>query len=213
MHRHIPITLTKAIGLGLLVAGFAAGIWGQSTPARTSDWHAEFVEVGEESGFAYVANNHEQGGNSHASVYVSDYNTDGYPDMLAVGGGEPVLFENTDEGFRRSGALPSVDGTIQAALFFGRDGDGRDDLHLLTRYENPVFLANENGAYERRDAGLADLKLAVPVGATAADYDGDGCLGLFVAQKRGDYWRACQQTKATIGPIDRRNSAKKASDQ
>jgi hypothetical protein len=143
-----------------------------------------FAEVADEAGLAYEPD--EGGaGNGNDGLYVADYDDDLREDVLALGGDSPVLFRNTGGGFERSGALPNVSepgvGRVQGALWFDHDGDGREDLLLLRRYGTPVLLENDGGHFERRDAGF-ETEFDNPVAATTADYDGDGCLDLFVGQ-------------------------------
>lgn len=43
-----------------------------------------------------------------SGVFVTDYNNDDRPDVLALGGGDAVLFNNTGDGFSQSYALPRL---------------------------------------------------------------------------------------------------------
>ncbi|MFB6136500.1 MAG: CRTAC1 family protein [Halobacteriaceae archaeon] len=153
---------------------------------------------------------------SSAGVYVGDVNRDGRPDLLLLGGagryGEfgatrpvhPALYLNTGDDFRLSGALDGIpDRPYLGALFFDHDNDGWTDLLLLARDAEPVFLDNRNGTLRERDAGLGHL--SYPMGATAADADGDGCLDLFVHQS-GDWGErkplGRQRATGTNGTVD-----------
>jgi hypothetical protein len=140
-----------------------------------------FVEVTNETGFSYRTTGPNTG-NGDGAVLVSDYDRDGWPDLLAVGGDRPVLFENVGGEFEPSGALPAVNATeIKSGLFFDYDNDGWDDLLLLPRADEPVFLENDGGTFHHADVGL-NVTLAWGTSAAAADYDRDGCLDLFVTQ-------------------------------
>ena len=120
-----------------------------------------------------------------AGVYVTDYDGDGTPDVLLVGGERPILFENDDGSFVETDAVPEIDGTVRSALFFDYDGDGSDDLLLLRMNDTPVLLANEGGNFEPVEGAFDDV-LDVPMGAGAADYTGNGCLDVFIIQN-GDW--------------------------
>ncbi|MFB6141174.1 MAG: CRTAC1 family protein [Halosimplex sp.] len=122
---------------------------------------------------------------SNAGVYASDVDNDGRTDLLALGGEQPVLFRNTGESFERAPVLPTVEGEIGSALFLDYDNDGWDELLLFRLRDTPVFLDNEGGEFSVRDVGFEE-PLTNPVGASTADYDGDGYLDVFVVQN-GDW--------------------------
>ncbi|WP_436926133.1 CRTAC1 family protein [Halosimplex amylolyticum] len=149
--------------------------------------HIEFSRLGAERGFEYTSTfTPSDGMMGNAGVYASDYDGDGWTDVLALGGDRPVLFENDRGRFVRSGALPAVEGYVKSAHFLDYDADGDDDLLLLRSGDSPVFLENSGGSYDRVAVGLSDVTLDVPTGATSADFDGDGCLDLFIYQN-GDW--------------------------
>ncbi|GAB3691428.1 CRTAC1 family protein [Salinarchaeum chitinilyticum] len=184
---------TVAVGIAVVLLVFLAGcaitvpgtvaVDGATGPAPNAT-DLSFAEVSGEIGFEYSSV--ESGaGNGNDGIYVADYDGDLRDDVLVLGGESPALFHNTGDGFERSGALPNVStpdaGRIQSALWLDRDNDGSEDLLLFPRSGTPIFLENEGGSFEQRDVGLDDA-FANPVAATTADYDGDGCLDLFVAQ-------------------------------
>jgi len=196
--------------IALLAAGLALGVTAAAvatvpeTGSRPTP-ELQFAPVGDEVGFEYEADSTAQFGNTRASLYVTDYDRNGYPDLLALGGDDPVLFENTGGEFRRADALPEFDATVKAALFLDYDGDGWEDLLLLPLDAAPVFLENRNGSFVRRDVGLGDVHLAVPTGASAADYDGDGRLDLLVVQN-GDWRRDFPQKELRASRSDVRGT-------
>jgi len=183
------------VAAGLLAVALVAGVAGPwLVDTGTAGDAAAFgvEEIGESAGFDYRVVQYEGVGRG-GGVYVGDYDSDGWPDVLAVGGtpeaggeGRPALYENTGGAFERSGALPDGIGRqTVAALFFDYDDDGREDLLLLRLRAEPLLLENEGGSFVRRE-GAFDAALTEPTGAAAADYDGDGCLDVFVVQN-GDW--------------------------
>jgi len=144
----------------------------------------EFEEVSREVGFTYNTTD-RSGIISDAGVYVTDYNVDGWPDLLAIGGSEPVLFRNDGGTYNPSGQLEGINQSIRVAIFLDYDADGDDDLLLFTWDGTPVVLTNQEGNLERTD-GVLDARFERPVGATAGDYNGDGCVDIFVIQN-GDW--------------------------
>lgn len=169
-----------------------------------SDEALSFTEVAADAGFDYSST--ESGaGNGNDGIYVTDYDDDLREDLLVLGDDAdgPALFRNTGEGYERTGELPDVDGRVQSALWFDYDADGDEDLLLLRRYGTAVFLENENGSLERTDVGLEDEEFSNPVGATAADADGDGRLEVFVIQS-GDWSK--EFPTAWHGPVVREDN-------
>jgi len=172
MRRNAGILAVVAL---LVLAGCSGGVGGF---VGGTEWG--FENATESAGLDYEAQASGVG-NGDSGVYVTDYDDDGWPDVLAIGGEEPVLFENVEGSFERSGDLPDVEMTVQGAHFFDADGDGREDLLLLPRNGEAVFLRNTGDGFERADNGLG-VEMGVAVGASTADYDGDGDLDVFVAQ-------------------------------
>lgn len=176
MHLGARLLLLAAV---VVLAGCVAAPV-QNELEEPSDTELSFTEVTADAGFQYESADRGMG-NGNDGLYVTDYDNDLREDILAIGGSEPVLFRNTDGKFERTGAIPTVSGTIQGALFFDHDNDGWEDLLILRRGETPVFLENREGSFRKTDVGLND-ELSVPVGASAADYTGNGCLDLFIIQ-------------------------------
>jgi hypothetical protein len=169
--------LYGALALVALVA--LAGCTG-IVPAFGSDGGWGFDNATDSAGLDYEADASGVG-NGDSGIYVTDFDSDGWPDVLAIGGEEPVLFANDEGEFDRSGALPDLDMDVQGALFFDADGDGSEDLLLLPRNGEAVFLENDGGEFVREENGLG-VEMGVAVGASAADYDHDGDLDVLVIQ-------------------------------
>ncbi|MFB6074992.1 MAG: CRTAC1 family protein [Haloarculaceae archaeon] len=168
------------LALAALVALSGCAALGGGTPARIG-----FRNATADSGLTYRAHVEQGFGNGNSGVYVTDYDGDGWPDLLTIGGRRPALFENRNGTFVRSGALPDLNTSFKSAAVIDYDGDGREDIFLFRRFGRPVVLHNEGGTFSRSQVGLGNL--SYPLGAAAADYDGDGDRDLFVYQS-GD-WR------------------------
>lgn len=179
MHRLVPVV---ALVLLVLTAGCTAGFSQSKT--------LQFNEINSEAGIDYNATV-SRTITSGAGVYVADVTKNHRPDVLLIGGtpgpdttSQPALYLNTENGFERTTLLPETqfsEQTINAAFFFDYNNDGWDDLLLLPVKDKPIFLENQQGHFEVRDVGLNET-LDTPLGATAADYDGDGDLDLFIYQ-------------------------------
>jgi hypothetical protein len=175
----LAAALLALVGVGLATVGGAG--FGDAAGA---DPTLAFEDVSNETGLRYASTDHGVG-DGNASVYVADYDRDGWTDVLAIGGSDPVLFDNENGTFERSGALPPIEGAVHGALFVDHDNDGWEDLLVLRDGDTPLLLANDGGEFRVRDAGF-EKPTPYPMGATAADYDGDGCTDLFVYQS-GDW--------------------------
>lgn len=173
------VTKALAVAIVALVAGCSGSI--APTDASPTETELTFTDVTEEVGFEYASEDSAGMGNGNDGVYVADVTNDLRSDVLVVGGREPALFVNRGGTFERSDALPPIEGDVQGALFVDYDNDGWDDLLVLRRGGEPVFLENREGRFHDVDVGF-DESLAVPVAASAADYTGNGCPDLFVAQ-------------------------------
>ncbi|WP_459191018.1 CRTAC1 family protein [Halosimplex sp. J119] len=154
------------------VANVDPTLSGFTDRARTLGFEYAYTRTGEAGMRDLVTN---------AGVYVSDYDNDGQPDILAVGGERPVLFENRGGRFVPSTVLPALDSSVNAALFLDYDNDGWDDLLVLRANRSALLLENRNGSFRAVDGGF-DERLENPTGAAAADFDRDGCLDVFVFQ-------------------------------
>lgn len=148
-----------------------------------------FLDVSGDAGIDYESDSDDgltgtQAMMSNSGIYVTDVQNNGHQDLLFVGGTEPELYVNDGGSYSRA-LFPSVDGDVRAALFFDRDGDGSEDLLLLRMHAEPLFFENRDGQFVPDSAGFDDT-LAVPIGAAAADYTGNGCLDVFVIQN-GDW--------------------------
>jgi len=182
MNRSIQRVIVVVV---FVVAASVIGYLAVSTGSQGGPYELDFAEKTEPSGLNYTGTD-TTAGNGNSSVYTADIDNNGWTDLLVLGGSKPALYLNQKGTFERSSALPEVESEIKSGLFYDADNDGWKDLLLLPVGGEPIFLANENGTFARQDVGF-DTSLEIPVGATAADFDGDGTLDVFVTQY-GD-WR------------------------
>ena len=158
--------------------------------ASPEDW--VFTDVSQESGAGIAM--------FGMGLAVADYNSDGYLDMFVTNIGDNVLLTNDNGGgfgdtasdmgvaygeFRRQQRVSW--GTV----FFDYDNDGYEDLYIasgfldtddINRREQPNLLFRNDGTGGFEDvsgvSGAADW--GTGRGVAYADFDGDGCLDLFL---------------------------------
>ncbi len=127
----------------------------------------------------------------YGGIAVGDFNNDGWPDLYVSRAGQSLLLQNDGHGgfidvTERAGLGGSGNG--QAALFVDLDNDGNLDLvvvnawYTLVKGEQSkrgtlIYRNNGDGTFTR----MAELGPLGPAsGVTAADFDGDGRLDLYV---------------------------------
>jgi cysteine-rich repeat protein len=160
--------------------------------AAHAAWH--FSDVTSEAGLVYQ-HGYGDSGFSEASenvggVAAGDYDRDGFDDLYVVRGtvGPNLLFRNRGDGtFEERGEAAGValtDARSSGPLFADLDGDGWLDLFVGGVDGTPPRLYRNGGDGTFTDVTAA-AGLVLPlerdtVGATAADYDRDGDLDLFL---------------------------------
>jgi len=125
-------------------------------------------------------------------VAVGDINGDDRDDVFigADQGSPRVLYVQTESGtFQRRTLSVSTKYEDMGALFFDADGDGDQDLYIVSgsrvrsrnpeAYQDRLYLNDGNGAFRRASEALPQLTASGSV-VTATDYDKDGDLDLFV---------------------------------
>jgi len=142
---------------------------------------SKYNETSQQKGLIYKTTG-KNSGIGDGGVYATDYNNDGWVDLLAVGGDRPILFKNTGGSFEPSDEIPLLNDThVKAALFFDYDNDGWEDLLFVPIGDEPIFFENKGGSFHRHNVGL-DTNITWGEGASAADFNDDGCLDVFIYQ-------------------------------
>ena len=132
---------------------------------------------------------------------MSDYNSDGYLDMFITNIGDNVLLTTSDgQTFRDAAADAGVaygefrrqQRVSWGTVFFDYDNDGYEDLYVASGYldtddinrreqPNLLFRSDGTGAFEDVSSISGAADWGTGRGVAYADFDGDGCLDLFVA--------------------------------
>ena len=164
-------------------------LWRNDGPGRDGSW--VFTDISSDSG-------------TDAAIFgmglaVGDYNLDGHLDFYLTNIGEAVLLANDGNGqtFTQAAAgagTAAIEGQQRVTwgnVFFDYDNDGDEDLYVVSGYldidqDNPteqpnVLLTNErNGGFTDSSAGSGADDPGVGRGVAYLDFNGDGCLDLYV---------------------------------
>jgi len=122
-------------------------------------------------------------------VAIGDYDQDGLLDLfVATGKGRATaLLRNQGDGTFADVATAAgvaLEGVNNCGpLFFDYDGDGFPDLFVGATDGDPptLFRNQQDGTFSDETASSSLAELGGTVSATAADYDGDGYLDLFLS--------------------------------
>lgn len=123
-----------------------------------------------------------------AGVAASDYDDDGFVDLYVIRGsiGPNLLYHNLGDGTFEDVAAAAgvaVSGDMASGpLFFDANGDGMLDLFVGGTQGTPnhLFIANGDGTFTDRLPQSRIPQLMETFAASAADYDRDGDLDLFL---------------------------------
>lgn len=160
--------------------------------ARTSveyDRVREFILGGGkeplESGF-----NFRDPADHHPGVAIVDLDRDGWDDVYVPARfGPNMMLRNRGDGTFEDIAVEvglDVGGHVSGAIFADFDNDGDDDVFLGQTGERSLYLANEDGRFVDRSAGLLGEALpSLVTSVAAADFDDDGLLDLYLSTHAG----------------------------
>ncbi len=170
-----------------------------------------FTDVATQLG---VANVNQPGTGVSTGAVWGDYDNDGYPDLLLIKWGRPMLFHNDQgRGFTDVSRQAGLPGWMNAntALWFDYDGDGKLDLFVGGYYNENIDLWHlkntrimpdsfeyaenggrkylfhnlGNGRFEEVSAKLGIASRRWALASGAADLTGSGHPDLFIANDYG----------------------------
>lgn len=122
----------------------------------------------------------------HPAVSVVDIDRDGWDDLYVTGRwGRNLMLRNRGDGTMEDVAGEmglDIEGLCNCACFADFDNDGDDDVFLGRSLERSLYLRNDGGVFVdgSKDA-FGEMPLPYLVSTvSAADYDGDGLLDLYL---------------------------------
>ncbi len=125
-------------------------------------------------------------GGSSRSCTWGDYDNDGFADLFVSndGGGNFLYHNEGGATFTRvlTGPIASDGGNCYGASWADYDNDGWLDLFVArhTNDDNLLYHNKRDGTFEKITAGAIVNDGGYSVSASWGDYDGDGCVDLFV---------------------------------
>jgi len=128
-----------------------------------------------------------------SGVAVADLDDDGWDDLILLSGDRVEIFENREGFFEQQseawGVGQSMDGVLTVAVPFDMDNDGDKDLLIGRELAQPVLFVNDGK--KLRPLGNSGIKTTGrTISASAADFDGDGWVDLFLANHNDVFWEA-----------------------
>ncbi len=142
----------------------------------------------------------------HNGLAIGDADGDGLEDIyvLTAAGLPNILYRaGTDGAFTdvsHESGVDLLDGTSQA-LFLDLDNDSDQDLFLVTEQKLAVLLNDGSGRFLHSEDAIAEntAGTATPLSATAADYDLDGLVDLYICSYV--FWRGGSNSAGTRLPL------------
>lgn len=142
----------------------------------------------------------------HNGLAIGDADGDGLEDIyvLTAAGLPNILYRaGTDGTFTdvsHESGVDLLDGTSQA-LFLDLDNDSDQDLFLVTEQKLAVLLNDGSGRFLHSEDAIAEntAGTATPLSATAADYDLDGLVDLYICSYV--FWRGGSNSAGTRLPL------------
>jgi hypothetical protein len=150
--------------------------------------HRETDFVDYKQGQALLLHKHSQGG---PGIATGDINKDGFEDFIIGGSsrGSATIFMQQKDGKFISDSLPEKQSEDMGVLLFDSDNDGDLDLYCasgsseyglnLKHYQDRLYKNNGKGRFTLDTAALPLIESSGSC-VTAADFDKDGDLDLFV---------------------------------
>lgn len=116
-------------------------------------------------------------------IYAADIDNDARTEFLLLGEDRPKLYGFNGRQFESLELLPAEiqNKKINAAVFTDYNKNGFPDLILVPQTGKITLLKNNSGIF-RLDRYLSEPDLESGIGATAGDYNSDGCPDVFVIQ-------------------------------
>ena len=168
--------MDKRIPLALAVAGLVVGCTSMQEADKTGESH--FVDV---TGGTGISTSGARGAG------WGDYDNDGCVDLMISEAKSARLYRNGCDGtFADVSKIAGITGPAGGftVAWADYDGDGDLDVYIASAdAPNSLYRNNGNGTFNNvaATAGVADERAST--GATWGDYDGDGDLDLFVANR------------------------------
>jgi hypothetical protein len=127
---------------------------------------------------------------------AADINEDGWDDVILVAGDRVELYLNREGQFQRvseewglGASLPPTDAILTVVLPVDLDNDGWKDLFVGAEFGQPLVLRNDGARFSPIESSGIDTNERT-ISASAADFDGDGSVDLFLANHEDEYRKA-----------------------
>ena len=128
-----------------------------------------------------------------SGIAVVDLDNDGWDDLLLLSGDRIGVFQNREGFFElvsgEWGVGHPMEGILTVVVPFDLENDGDKDLLVGRELAQPVLFRNEGGRFiVVEDSGIRTTGRTIS--ASAADFDGDGQVDLFLANHNDVFWEA-----------------------